>query len=395
MKVLILTADSNGAYPVPASKGGAVATLIEQLVEANNRKKECELYILSFYDVNAYNLSMRYPNIHFMWVKIPKIFKLFDKIFFYFMKKIKGEYKAISFKTIFSLLFYIKKAKKIVKKIEFDKIVLENNVPLAMVLKGNNITRDYYYHFHNVPRISANCESVFQNSKKIICVSQFVADRICSKDSAIGKIEKEKIALLYNCVDTQLFKPIDKNDNKILELKKKYNLKIDDKVIIYTGRLIPEKGVDKLLLAMKKLPDNIKAIIVGSYHYNSNVKSDYQDKLKDIANQLKSRIIFYNLADIAVIPSVWEEPAGLTNMEAMSCGIPVITTKSGGIPEYVGNSIILDINDDLPSNIANRVLELLKDEKLYSELSVYGISRVNKIYSKEDYFNNFISIIFD
>lgn len=53
MKVLILTADSNGGYPVPAVKGGAVSTLIEHLAAGNNEKLLCDMEILSLYDLEA------------------------------------------------------------------------------------------------------------------------------------------------------------------------------------------------------------------------------------------------------------------------------------------------------------------------------------------------------
>ena len=48
MNILILTADSNGGYPVPASKGGAVSTLIEHLVNGNNSKQLCKMTIVSY-----------------------------------------------------------------------------------------------------------------------------------------------------------------------------------------------------------------------------------------------------------------------------------------------------------------------------------------------------------
>ena len=78
MKVLILTADSNGAYPVPATKGGAVATLIEYLVEGNNDREQCKLEVVSYYEERAYEKSKQYPHVKFTWVRIPKMVTLLD-----------------------------------------------------------------------------------------------------------------------------------------------------------------------------------------------------------------------------------------------------------------------------------------------------------------------------
>lgn len=82
MKILILTADSNGGYPVPASKGGAVSTLIEHLVDGNNKKQLCRLQVVSLFDEKAFSMSQKYNNISFIWVKVPLIYKLLDKCTF-------------------------------------------------------------------------------------------------------------------------------------------------------------------------------------------------------------------------------------------------------------------------------------------------------------------------
>ena len=85
----------------------------------------------------------------------------------------------------------------------------------------------------------------------------------------------------------------------------------------------------------------IKLLIAGSSFYGMNVKSSFEEEIINIAKTINNNIIFtgfvpyeempkvYNVADIAVLPSMWEEPAGLTIIESMACGIPVITTVSG------------------------------------------------------------------
>lgn len=403
MKVLILTADSNGAYPVPASKGGAVATLIEYLADENNKKMLCDMEILSYYEPTAYNLSKKYKNISFNWVKIPTFVKVLDRLSFEFVRIARKEEKAVSFKSPFSLLYYIWKARGVIRRTDADKIIIENNIPLAMALKYTKFKGQWFYHLHNVPRIDGKCRDVMKKTTRFLCVSQYVADQICMDDSAIGKIKKEKVRILYNCVDTDKFKILSGKKNE--DLKIKYGIKENDKVLIFTGRLTEEKGADVLLEAMTLLPDNIKALIVGSYHYNADVKSEFQDKLYGLAKKLSDRVIFtgfiqhedlpylYNLADIAVLPSMWEEPAGLTNLEAMACGIPVITTSSGGIPEYVGKSVILDRDEDLAKNISVEVMRLLQDKEYYYEMKEYSRAHVLTHFSKSKYLDNFFITI--
>ena len=407
MKVLILTADSNGGYPVPASRGGAVSALIEHLANGNNIKKLCDMQILSFYEREAFEKSKLYPNIDFMWVKVPFFIKFFDWCAFNFIRVVKKDEKAVSFKSAFSLLYYIRKAKKICNKSDADKIVLENNIPLARSLKKTKFKGQLYYHLHNIPRIDAGCRDVMEKTTAFLCVSQYVANRINAPDSAIGMISESKTRILYNCVDTSLFRPIAKQDKIICELKEKHGIGDNDRLLIFAGRLTEEKGADLLLQALAKLPKEYKAIIIGSYHYNADVKSEYQERLHSLAEKLGNRVIFtgyvehdelpyyYNLADIAVLPSMWDEPAGLTNIEAMACGVPVITTDAGGIPEYVGDSVTLTRTDDIVDKIAESIINLSEKIKGSDIKDIHSREYIEKHFDKESYIDKFAAAISD
>lgn len=404
MKVLILTADSNGGYPVPASKGGAVSTLVEQLAEGNNAQRLCEMEIMSLYDKKAFEMAKQYPNIRFLWVKPTALHRLLDKCAFNFIKLLKKNEKAVSFKSPFSLLYYIRKASKQLRKTDADKVILENNIPLARALKNTAYRGQWYYHFHNVPRIDGGCREVFARTTGFLCVSRFVADRISAPDSAIGAISPEKTTVLYNCVDTARFRPVPRDSGALLALQKKLGIANGDRVLIFAGRLTAEKGADHLLRAMQLLPAHYKALIVGSYHYNAEVKSDFQQQLYALADSLKDRVIFtgyvqhddlplyYNLADAAVLPSVWDEPAGLTNLEAMACGVPVITTDSGGIPEYVGDSVVLERSERLGEDIAAAVQQLLASDS-YEQRCADSRQYVCDHFDKDRYINRLMEAI--
>lgn len=403
VKVLILIADSNGCYPVPASKDGAVSILVEHLVKENNKKNLCDMVVVSYYDEEAYRIAKSYDNIKFIWIRVPFIVKILDKISFKLVGLLRKG-KAISFKSPFSLIYYIFKCKRIVDNTDADKIVLENNVPLISILKNTKYKGEWYYHFHNVPRISG-CKKVMNKTKRFLCVSDFVGKQISSTESAIGKIPIEKIVTLYNSVDLNIFKPINKNDKKIIYFQKKYKIKKNDFIIVFAGRLSREKGADILLKALEKLPNNVKTLIVGSFMHNIDVMTEYQKDLYNLAEKSKGRVIFtgyikqsdipyiYNMADVAVLPSIWDEPAGLTNVEAMACGVPVVTTNSGGIPEYVGEEMIVNRDDRIVDNIINSVMELLNSQEKREQLSDYGIKKVKEQFNTEDYIDRFVKAI--
>lgn len=86
MKIAIFIADSNGGYPVPAVKGGAVSTLVEHLVEKNNERQLAEMTVVSYYDKEAVEKAKKYPNIIFKWIKPPKIIKKMDDFSFFILK---------------------------------------------------------------------------------------------------------------------------------------------------------------------------------------------------------------------------------------------------------------------------------------------------------------------
>lgn len=404
MKVGIFIADSNGGYPVPAVKGGAVSTLVEHLINENNEKQLIDMEVISIYTKEAKEKSTSYPNVSFIWIKTPKLINYIDSIVFWFIRKLFPKKKAVSFKSLFSLIYYIYRAINIVDKGAYDKIVLENNIPLAWVIKKSNFKGDYYYHLHNIPRINAGCKEIFQNATAILCVSKYVAKQIQSEHNPIGPISTERTKILYNCIDTEHFRRV-QNRNVIKKYRDKYSIKDNDKVIIFVGRLSKEKGIDKLLDALNDLNRNdVKLLVVGSLIYNVNIQDEYQILLREKAKKLGDNVIFtgyisqdklplyYSMSDIAVLPSMWDEPAGLTMIEAMACGLPVITTNSGGISEYVGkNGIIIEKDENVTKNIKESIEHILQTNETtpFEDPSLYAV----KHFSTAHYLQDFVACL--
>lgn len=402
MNIAIFIADSNGAFPVPAVKGGAVATLVEHLIKEGNKDNNNKLTIFSYYDKNAFNISKKYSNIEFIWIKRPMIIKAFDRILFKGIQVLRKNKKSISYATVFSLCWYILKCSIHLRKNIYDKVVLENNIPIAWIIKLSRYTGDYYYHFHNVPRINAKCKDVFAKCKGMLCVSKFVASQIKSKENAIGPVREEQIKILYNCIDTEIFKIKDYDKCK-KQIVKKYHLPVNKKIIVYVGRLSKEKGIDVLLQACKKLDrEDYIVLIVGSFIQGVKAKDSYEDELLKLANDLKGKVYFtgyanqedlptiYAGSDVVVLPSMWDEPAGLTMVEAICCGANLITTKSGGIPEYI-------TNDDailLERNTIDRYMTFYVDQILTQcRHSKKNVDICNDKFSTMNYYREFISIL--
>ena len=88
---------------------------------------------------------------------------------------------------------------------------------------------------------------------------------------------------------------------------------------------------------------------------------------------------------------MWDEPAGLTMLECIACGTPLITTVSGGIPEYVYNNCILIDKNNVVKNIEKSIMYIINDN--YKFNLEKGIEFIKNKYCPKEYLKNFYKII--
>jgi glycosyltransferase involved in cell wall biosynthesis len=98
------------------------------------------------------------------------------------------------------------------------------------------------------------------------------------------------------------------------------------------------------------------------------------------------------MADIAVVPSMWEEPFGLTVVEAMAAGLPLITTRSGGIPEICEGVATIVERDNIVDNLASAILDLYEHPEKRRAMSEAALKR-SKLFSKERYAREFFEAL--
>lgn len=159
---------------------------------------------------------------------------------------------------------------------------------------------------------------------------------------------------------------------------RKYNLK-GKKVILFTGRLTKQKGVEYLIKAMPKVKvANTELFIVGEGPEEKNLKNLVRtQKNKNIhflpymrGDRTKEFHQFYKRAEVFVAPSIWDEPFGLVILEAMAYATPVIATKKGGITSIINdgqNGLLVRARNS--KDLAEKINLLLGNEKLDKQLS--------------------------
>lgn len=156
-------------------------------------------------------------------------------------------------------------------------------------------------------------------------------------------------------------------------------------VIGYVGRLVPEKGVDLLLKAVAEMKGSWRLVILG--------EGPEQDRLEELARRLglNDRVIFegwfsslrmpafYRELDALVLPSRsrpnWVEQFGRVLIEAMACGVPVIGSDCGEIPQVVRNGGLIFPEDDARA-LRERLERLMRDADLWADISRRGRERV-------------------
>ena len=187
---------------------------------------------------------------------------------------------------------------------------------------------------------------MYKQNKKNIDIVYCVSDDGIKAMKYLG-FNSSQIIKIPLGIDTDLFFPY--NQDKINELRKNHDL--NKITIAYFGRIIPEKGLDNLIIALNNIRDLDWLLLLDNF---SSYKSDYFTTLKDLIEkfQLQDRIKYFdanhsemphyiNCSDIVVLPSKttnkFKEQYGRVVAEALCCGKIVLVSNSGALPELLGD----------------------------------------------------------
>ncbi len=182
----------------------------------------------------------------------------------------------------------------------------------------------------------------------------------------------------------------------------------NDFIVAYSGRINPDKGVKELIQAFKQLKDypDIKLMIVGgSFFGNEQGYDTFIQSLQEEAKELINTITFtgyipYNqipsylkMADVAVVPSMWDEPFALTLIEAMAVSLPVIATDVGAIAEVSQGNTILVNKASAITEITQSILKLYNSPSLRTSMCNVGFI-LSQQYAKERYAKDFFQTMY-
>jgi spore coat protein SA len=246
---------------------------------------------------------------------------------------------------------------------EFDVVHIHNRPQWVAALRRMNYQGAILLHLQNDHLghwTSPMLDSLASRVDRLVACSNFLRDRFAVRSSALAF----KTAVVFNGVNRDLFFPRE-------EIRER-------KTIFFVGRLDAEKGVLQLIQAYARVlqahPD-ATLVIGGSTGFGTHQETPYVRQVRDLASSVVrnggGKIQFtgyihhdrdlpswFQRATIFTSPSLFQEPFGLVNAEAMACATPVVGARRGGIPEVLGSTGLLVDPEDI-ENFAATLSALL------------------------------------
>ena len=228
-------------------------------------------------------------------------------------------------------------------------------------------------HLHGTPNeLNYLCKLILPKEKNLIAVSINVAEK-WKKLGVYGEIK-----ISTNAIDTETF-----------YLNKDVERNID---LLFVGRLIPIKGVQYIIKALKLLKEKYlltpKLVIIGDGPYRKELEK-LVEKL-NLSNQVEFKglvsqqvlIHSYQTAKIAILPSYDKEGIMSTLLEAAGCGTPAITTRGTSMEEFAKNDEnALLVNSCDAEDLCKKIYLLIMNKNLYEKISKNALNEVKSKYS--------------
>lgn len=383
MNIAILT---SGRLPVPAVLGGAVENLTDYYLEYNNVYHLHHITVYSIKSDKIVSPDTEYN--HYYYVDIKSMMaKIGRKIYAKFNKEAYYDSE---------IEYFLHRSLQHLKKQDYDCVILENRPGYAMAVRRVTNAK-IILHLHNdlLNKDTYKAKEMIACLSKVITVSNFIKGRVETIGAGIP------IETVHNGIDLERFRS---QSSQITITKKSLGFDDDDFVAVYSGRLTKEKGIKELLEAFLLLKDypKLKLMIIGGSFYGNDKsgRSPFMTELQQMAEQMQGRVVFtgyidydnipayLRLANVSVIPSIWDDPFPTTVLEAMAAGLPIIATKSGGIPESGGDCALFVNKTSVVSELQDALYALYTDAARCKNMAILGLS-ISKKYDKVRYASDF------
>lgn len=397
-RVLFLT---YGKLPIPAVKGGAIETLIDSLIEENEQRQELELIVVSSADsaIPSFNQTHQFSQVISVQTK--------ERPIWWFYQKCWNKATHIVTGKRTNLIPYpelMNTAKCYLEENPVDCLIDLNcpeRIPVVRSFFSGKLGVYLHNDYLNPQTMGAN--KLLDHLDGVFSVCDFLNDRVREIEYPD---DWPAFYRVNNGISLEAYLPATPEEKQEIRAQWKYTE--SDCVIVFSGRVTETKGLHLLFEALNRLDslENVKVLVLGGTTYSSAKTDRYFEKVISQAEQLpidvrftgyieKQQIPHYlKAADICAVPSIFHETCCLSAVEAQAMGIPVIATRIGGIPEYIGekSARLIEYDAQFLENFAEALDQLIHDEKLRQQLSEEALNKRTR-HSKERYYNEFVKSI--
>ena len=253
--------------------------------------------------------------------------------------------------------------------------------PLLVTMHSTEIGRRDGLHTSTEKMIAETEAWLTYEAWKVICCSQYMVSHV---KWAFG-LPDDKLVMIPNGVNLNVYEEVCRKDMKTF--RKTFALP-EEKLVLFVGRLVYEKGAHVLINAIPKILEkvNAKVVVVGSGY----MKEQLSAIVKSMS--LESKVLFTGfldeesllklqcIADVSVVPSLFE-PFGIVALEAMAAGSPVVVSDTGGLGEIVDHDVTgVKVYPNNVESLAWGVTKVLSDQRYRDLLKENALKRAQESY---------------
>ncbi len=191
--------------------------------------------------------------------------------------------------------------------------------------------------------------TAYEGATKIIAVSDGMRNDILR---AYPQLDPRKVTVVHNGIDLAAFQSASNPD-----LVRSLGVAPEQRSVIFVGRITQQKGLKYLVKAARELPSDVQLVLCAGAPDTKEIQAEITNLVEEL-QKVRENVIWIerhlsreeliavlSSATVFACPSIYE-PLGIVNLEAMACRVPVVATRTGGIPEVVAHGetgLLVDI----------------------------------------------------
>jgi len=230
--------------------------------------------------------------------------------------------------------------------------------------------KDFFLEIHSLPNKVKNIHKrIWNKAKKLIVITNFIKKELIDKG-----VNSNKILVAPDCVDIEKFNT---NISK-KEARKKLDISLDRKIVVYTGHLFKWKGADILVEAAGLLKDVLFIFVGGTKKDVSNFKNKFRNRKNILILGHRSHLeipLYQKASDVLVLPNKKEEKISefytspLKLFEYMVSQRPIVASDLSSTKEVLNEKNAILVNPNDPNCLAEGIEKVLQNQDLANKIS--------------------------